>query len=350
MQNQPLTVTLSVGQSKIGAGAIDTQGNIVCLLDEIATPPDWPSRYAASAQQILAVIREVGIDHVIRAGVSFPEMMPPPSRLIANPETLPNTHNPYHEGIETLVHEALSQPLSVELLHDAAAAVLGEVSVKGSLPNCQDCVSIVWGTGVASGVVSDGQLYWNDAEIALMTGEIGLQVMRQADGSFVYRPAADVPALNDGEYRLDRWLRGPALAERFVGQVREDERGSALLAKAAKTIDDLDLIDVNRAARQGDAFAVELIASAGNEMGRALARFVYYWLVERKMTFARTIVIGSGVAKLGDGVTQAGSPVLITAIRQALGDALYGLGVDDYDVSKVCLSTIGYEREFYAFL
>ena len=59
----------------------------------------------------------------------------------------------------------LGTPLTVEVLHDAAAAVLGEVSPKGTLPGCRNCVFIVWGTGVASGIISDGRLYWRDAII-----------------------------------------------------------------------------------------------------------------------------------------------------------------------------------------
>jgi predicted NBD/HSP70 family sugar kinase len=248
------------------------------------------------------------------------------------------------------VAQELGTPLTVEVLHDAAAAVLGEVSLRGTRPGCRNCVFIVWGTGVASGIVSDGRLYWRDPVVGLMTGEIGLLVIRKPDGCFEYRPSAQVPDLGASELRLDRWLRGPEIARRSVQRASEDARGRTLLNRAGRTLDELDLVDVNRAARRGDALAVELIESAGGEMGRALTPFIHYWLVERRAEFVRNIIIGSGVAKLGNGLKRDGKGVLITAIREAIDHDLRSLGVDDYDTANVILSAIGYEREFYAFI
>ena len=345
-----VNVTLSVGQSKIGAGAIDRSGDAVCRLEEMAAPRESSALFAAIVQQIVAVIREVDLRKVGRVGVSFPERMPPPRRLIADPEHLCNDIHPIRDTITKLVARALGTPLTVEVLHDAAAAVLGEVSRKGTMPGCRNCVFIVWGTVVASGIISDGRLYWRDSVIDLMTGEIGLQVVRKPDGFFEYRPSAQVPDIGPSELRLDRWLRGPEIAQRFVQRIRKDDRGRMLLDLADKTVDELDLVDVNRAARRGDAFAVELIESAGREMGRALAPFVHYWLVERRMGFVRNVIIGSGVAKLGNGLEREGKGILIAAIRKAMDHALMSLGVDGYDTAKVIMSAIGYEREFYAFI
>ena len=345
-----VSVVLSVGQSKIGAGAIDRSGNEVCRLEEIVTPRESSARFAAIVQQIMAVIHEVDLQNVGLVGVSFPELVPPPRRMAADPEYPSSDANPIRDAITKRVTKELGTPLTVEVLHDAAAAVLGEVSLKGTMPGCTNCVFIVWGTGVASGIISDGRLYWRDPVIDLMTGEIGLQVTRRTDGSFEYRPSAQVPDLAATELRLDRWLRGPEIAHRFVQRIRQDVRGRMLLELADRTADKVDLVDINRAARRGDEFARELIESAGREMGRALAPFVHYWLVERNMAFVRNIIIGSGVAKLGDGLKREGRGILITAIRKAIDHALTSLGVDDYDTAKVITSAIGYEREFYAFI
>ena len=348
--NDVVNVALSVGQSKIGAGAIDRWGNQVCRLEEVATPRESPARFAATVQQIVAVVREVGLQNVGLVGVSFPELVSPPPRVIADPTSLPGESNYIRDTIAQLTAEELGTPVPVEVLHDAAAAVLGEVSIKGTLPGCPDCVFIVWGTGVASGIVSNGGLYWKDAVIDLMTGEIGLLVVRKADGSFEYRTSTKVPSISASELRMDRWLRGPEIARRSVQRIREDPRGRALLDLAERSADELDLVDINRAARRGDEFAVELIEAAGREMGRALAPFIHYWLVERSKEFAENIIIGSGVAKLGDDLQREGKGILIAAIREALGHTLTSLGVDDYDTDNVILSAIGYEREFYAFI
>ena len=348
--NYLVNVALSVGQSKIGAGAVDRAGNEVCRLDEIASPRESTARFAATAHQIVAVIREVGLQNVGLVGVSFPELVPPPRRMVADPENIPSESNFIRDTLAELTTSVLGSPVPVEVLHDAAAAVLGEVSIKGTLPGCSDCVFIVWGTGVASGIVSNGGLYWKDPVIDLMTGEVGLLVIRKADGSFEYRRSTKVPSIVDSEIRMDPWLRGPAIARRSLQSIREDPRGPALLDLAGRTADELDLVDINRAARRGDAFAIELIEAAGRELGRALAPFVHYWLVERRKTFAKNIIVGSGVAKLGDGLEREGRGILVAAIREALGQALLTLGVNDYDTDNVILSAIGYEREFYAFI
>ncbi|MEM7134283.1 MAG: ROK family protein [Chloroflexota bacterium] len=348
--NNNLVVALSVGQSKIGAGAIDYQGNLVCLLDEIATPQDTSARYAAVAQQILAVIHEVGLPNVSYVGISYPELVPPPPRVVANLEILPTTADPIHDAIAVLVSKALDSTIKIELMHDAAAAALGEVSPKGTLPGCQNCIFIVWGTGVASGIISGGKLYWHDPIIHMMTGEAGLQVIRTATGAFAYSPLAHIPELGPSELRFDRWLRGPEIAQRFREEIRIDGRGPALLELANKSPEEIDLIDINRVARENDPLAIQLIESAGQEMGQALAPFIAYWFVERKMAFAKTIIIGSGVAKLGDGLNRAGQGILISAIRRAIEDTLSSLGVYGYNTSNVILSEIGYEREFYAFI
>ena len=76
-------------------------------------------------------------------------------------------------------------------------------------------------------------------------------------------------------------------------------------------------------------------------MGRALAPFIHYWLVERRQEFVENIIIGSGVARLGDGLKREGKGVLESAIRKALDQAQSSLGVGDYDTAQVITSRIG---------
>ncbi len=109
-------------------------------------------------------------------------------------------------------------------------------------------------------------------------------------------------------------------------------------------------MDINRAARAGNTYAIELIEKAGHEMGRALVPFIHYWRDTRGMGFVENIIIGSGVAKIGDGVERNGSGVLIEAVRDGIREEWAEPAAPDYDAENVILSRIGYEREFYAFL
>ncbi len=85
-------------------------------------------------------------------------------------------------------------------------------------------------------------------------------------------------------------------------------------------------------------------------MGAALVPFIHYWREKREMDFVNNIIIGSGVAKIGDGVKKAGKEALITAIRDRITEGLTELGMEDYDTDNVMLSRLGYEREFLAFI
>lgn len=354
-------VALSVGQSKIGAAALNQNGKIVAQVAEVRTPPNVARRHQAIVEQIMAVVEQLGLNQVRRIGISYPEMMEPPARLISNPERLTKLPNPYLDAIV----EGLSRQIDldaieieIELLHDAAAAVLGEVSSLGTLPGCKECVFIVWGTGVASGIVHRGALYWRDDVIGMMTGEAGLQVVRQLDGSYAYRPSAQIDALAPGELRLDNRMRGPEVMRRlrqeWITHAKDDGPWADLSRLIGMPPESAELPDINRAARLGSSMAIRAIEEAGREMGTALAPFIHYWLVERQMDFATRVVIGSGVAKLSDGLWPDDQPdhgnVLLASIREALVGGLAQRGLNDYDPTGIVLSSLGYEREFFAFM
>lgn len=345
-----ITIALSVGQTKLATGALDRSGELLFQLDPVNTPSCQEDRHNAIVQQIVEATQQVGSDRVQLVGIAYPEMMEPPARFMENHELLTFAPNPYRDIIEGQLAKKLGRALSVELLHDAAAAALGEVSRHGTVPDCKDCLFIVWGTGVASGVISNGTLYWNDPVIGCMIGEIGLQVIRRTDGAYEYRQSSTLPELTHGEFRLDQWMCGPTLTKRFQRQL-EQQQVQADETQVNRAIGAHGgLIQVNSAARSGDSWAISLIESAGREMGSALAPFIHYWLVERGMSFARSVIIGSGVSKLGDGVEREGKNILIMAIREALGEGLAKMNVTEYDADNVVLSSIGYEREFYAFI
>ena len=345
-----VNIALIVGGTKIGAGAVNRGGEVVARVKELPTSYDSRSVFDNIVSQIADVIDKVSIRNVIGIGVSFPECVPPPKRVVADPENLPFEKNEIHEKIEELVSEKLGIQLEVEVIHDAAAAVLGEVSPGGTLPHCENCVFVVWGTGVASGVICNGKLYWKDPVVGIMIGEIGHLAVRNGEGVYEYQLTPEWLRLEPPEASLDHRICGSSLIRRFSRKIKEDPRGQTLLRTAGKAVDELELVDINSAARQGDDLAIELIEEAGREMGAALVPFIHYWREKREMDFVNNIIIGSGVAKMGDGVKKAGKEALITAIRDRITEGLIEPGMDDYDTGNVMLSRLGYEREFLAFI
>lgn len=345
-----LHIALSVGGTKIGTGAVNAQGDVVAQLPEVPTPKEVHLKYEAIGDQVAAIVDKIGIDDVRGLGVSFPECIPPPERVVADPGKLPTEKSDVQSGIEEAVARRLGIPLPTEVLHDAAAAVLGEVSIKGTLPSCENVVFVVWGTGVASGIIRKGNLYWTDAAIGIMTGEIGLLTIRNRDGEYEYRPQPSRIRLSPGEETLDRRHRGPSILGRCIEQIGKDPRGRGFVDAVGKSIELIDLKDLNGAARAGNDFAIETIEEAGREMGMALVPFIHYWREVRRMDFVENIIIGSGVAKIGAGVEQDGKGTLVEAVRTGIREAWSELRVPDFNANNVILSKIGYEREFFAFL
>ncbi len=167
-----LVIALSVGGTKIGVGAVNNEGVVAVQIPEVPTPRVQSERYEAIAAQVAAMVEEVGLQNVLALGVSFPECIPPPARVVADPENLPSKMSEIQNDIEMAVSRRLGKSLPTEVLHDAAAAVLGETSIKGTLPFCESVVFVVWGTGVASGIIREGKLYWQDSAIGTMTADI----------------------------------------------------------------------------------------------------------------------------------------------------------------------------------
>ena len=182
-----------------------------------------------------------------------------------------------------------------------------------------------------------------------MTGEIGLLTVRNSTGMFEYRIADRRHTLNAPEATLDQYLSGPPLLRRMVQHLAHNNCQDTILRMLGKNIQDMQLIDINMAAGKGNELAVKLICGAGREMGNALVPFISYWKQKRKMDFIDVIVIGSGVAKLGDGLVRDGRGLLISAIRESIKAGLLNRGIGDYNTEWVVLSKIGYERELYAF-
>jgi glucokinase len=159
-----VNIALSVGGTKIGAGAVNQSGEILARAKEIPTSYNSQSLFDDMVGQIVNVIDQVGIQRVIGIGVSFPECVLPPKRVVADPENIPQVANPIQKRIEDTVFRELGTNLPVEVIHDAAAAVLGEISPKGTLPHCRNVVFIVWGTGIASGIIHNGKKEYTNTD------------------------------------------------------------------------------------------------------------------------------------------------------------------------------------------
>jgi predicted NBD/HSP70 family sugar kinase len=333
-----IAIAASVGGTKVAFGGVNRAGHVVVARPALPTPDDEEAVISLMVEETRAIADSVGRASVYGVGVSYPECVPPPRSVAAD---APHAPHPLVARITAALRGGLGADMRVAVLHDAAAAVLGEVGSHGTAPGACDATFIVWGTGMASGVVRRGALYWDDPVVGRMVSEAGGLVVRAADGRYEFRPSDDWPRLAPGEQSVDRRLCGPALARRA--------RGVNANWGAACTADRPVLAAVNAAARSGDAEAREFFMGAGRECGHAIAAFIHYWKYDRREAFAGRIVVGSGVTRMGDGLQTGGRPALQEELRNGVAEGLGDRGVTDYDRQAVVVSTLGYEREFMAF-
>lgn len=363
-----VSITLSVGASKIGAAAVTTTGNVFSRLAEIETPKDSAEAlFVGIMAQVGFVSRQVGTANVVTIGVSLPGPLNQETGIVENPLNIPFENYPLKHRLENAFAAKYGRPVEVRVLHDGDAGAVGEINpIKGTLPEAQEMTFFNWGSGIGSGVIHNGKSYWNDSNLGTMVGEIGHMVVRLPNGQFIFRINSEnnriYPVINRdaGEMYLEDYLAGGPI--RIDGEEEEPlvelmrswivtenntqgpERWEGLLNKlgAETTIDKLTLKDINEAARNGSELASELIERSGRELGRAYAAYVKYWKVGRGLLFTDNLVIGAGVANIGRGLETHLVNAVKEGLRQELGEKLA-------NPIKVYLSTIDYEREFLAF-
>ena len=66
-----LIVAVSVGQTKIAAAALTTAGEIIKRTAEVSSPRRNADRAAVSGEIAAGLAQGVGVDRVIRIGISF---------------------------------------------------------------------------------------------------------------------------------------------------------------------------------------------------------------------------------------------------------------------------------------
>jgi len=161
--------------------------------------------------------------------------------------------------------------LAVTIENDAKAMAYGEFK-HGAAKHGRHIVCITLGTGVGGALILDGRLY-RGAQLG--AGEIGHM-------SIDYRGKPG-PFGNDG------------CLEEYVGNSQIAHRASERYRAAGRdlTPEQCTPLDLEKAAKAGDAIALRVWEDLGTELGAALASVV--WVVNPDI-----IVIGGGVAKAGE--------------------------------------------------
>ncbi len=158
--------------------------------------------------------------------------------------------------------------------NDANVAALGEMW-QGGGKGYTDVVMVTLGTGVGGGIIVDGKIV---AGAKGAGGEIGHMLMNENE--------TDV--CNCGKKGcLEQYTSATGIVRMAKHKLAEDSRDTTL-----RGMDPLTAKDIFDAAKEGDAFAMELVDELGKVLGTALAAIAC-------VTNPQVFVIGGGVSKAG---------------------------------------------------
>ncbi len=250
----------SIKSALVGEGTILARGSLIDT--QLYHGPE------AILEAVTAVIEELrqvepGVSAV---GIGLPGLVDSAEGIVHELTNVPGWHD---VGLRSLMSERTGLHVIIE--NDANAMAYGEWKY-GAARDGRHIVCVTLGTGVGGALILDGRLY-RGAQLG--AGEIGHM-------SIDYR-GRHGPYGNAGG--LEEYVGNQQIAQRAVERYRA--------AGQAKSVQECSPMDLERAARAGDAVALELWADLGAELGIALASVV--WILNPD-----TIVIGGGVAKAGE--------------------------------------------------
>jgi glucokinase len=285
----PLAIGVDIGGSKVAAGVVDDDGDVLESIRRVTPGHDVDQTEAVIAD----VVNELAARHEVSAvGIGA-------AGWIANDRAtvLFSPHLAWrNEPLRDSLAEVIGVPVVVE--NDANAAAWAEYRF-GAARDARVAVMVTLGTGIGGGLVVSGILYRGAFGLGCEYGHMSVV----PDGR---RCACG----NRGCWEM--YASGTALA-RDARELADISPVSAhrLMQLANGDVTQLTGPLVTQAAREGDPAAVEIYTSMGRWLGRGLANLA--------------AIIDPAVFVIGGGVSEAGDLLLLPA-RQAFGESLTGRG------------------------
>jgi glucokinase len=234
----PVAVGIDIGGTRLRAAVVHADGT---LSRRMAQPTP-----ANDAEGLLTRLREVvaALDADVPVGIGIAGLVSPDGVVRYGPNI----------GIRDLALAAELEGTTgcdVVVLNDASAAALGEQRV-GAAAGCDDVVLFTIGTGVGGGIVVDGRLLVGSHGFAAELGHL---------------------VVHDGGRRCPCGSRGCVEAYASgtaIGLLARERLVDPELETVLRARPDLTGPAVTAAARDGDAFAAEVLTEVGHWLGVAI--------------------------------------------------------------------------------
>ncbi|MGZ4436327.1 MAG: ROK family glucokinase [Nocardioidaceae bacterium] len=273
-----LTVGIDIGGTKIAGGVVDEQGRILATARRESPATDS----GAIERGVADLVAELRGSHQIEGvGVGAAGFIDAARSTVLFAPNLAWRDEP----LKTDLEKGIGLPVVIE--NDANAAAWGEFTF-GAGADVSDLLLVTVGTGVGGGIVLNGELHRGAFGVAAEIGHIRVVPNGRLCGCG-----------NRGCW--EQYASGTAL----VRDAREQAAQGSLIARtlldrAEGSVEKITGPLITEAAKDGDAFAIEQLASLGQWLGEGIATL--------------TAVLDPAVVVIGGGVSEAGD-LLLDPIR-----------------------------------
>ncbi len=268
-----LAVGIDIGGTKIAGGVVDERGNILATARRESPATDTD----AIERDVEDLVAELRADHdVVAVGVGAAGFVDSKRSTVLFAPNLAWRDEPLRSDLE----KRIDLPVVVE--NDANAAAWGEFTF-GAGEDVQDTLLVTVGTGVGGGIVLNGQLHRGAFGVAAEIGHM--------------RVVPDGRICGCGNRGCwEQYASGTALVRDTKEQARQGSLIARSLVDRAGGVDEISGPLITEAARDGDSFAQEQLASLGKWLGEGIASL--------------TAVLDPAVVVIGGGVSEAGELLL----------------------------------------
>lgn len=264
-----IVVGIDIGGTGTKYGLVDKKGNI--LLQETARTPDFKNAedfaHVISASILQLVQKLKGVE-LVGAGIGSPNG----NYYTGTVEFAPNL--PWRGIVPLASHFKESLQLPVVLTNDAKAAAIGEM-LFGGAKSMKDFIFITLGTGLGSGIVSNGALVYGHDGFA---GEMGHTIIKEDSNRLC----------GCGRYGcLETYASATGIRKSYMKFLAEKDK------RAPIEPEKINAAYIYQQAKEGDEEALNAFNYTGHILGIALANAVTYLSPE-------AIFLFGGLAQSGE--------------------------------------------------
>ena len=272
---KPYVIGIDMGGTTTKFGIVDARGTVIANGAIKTDNPDINSYLQNLKTELGKLIESVGgISKIKGIGAGCPNG----NYYTGNIEFAPNLPWKGVIPFADLLSKALEVPAAIT--NDANAAAVGEMTY-GVARGMKNFIMITLGTGVGSGIISNGKLIYGHDGFA---GELGHTIVK---------PGGRKHWSTGSEGSLEAYASATGIA--ITAKKMRAEFPDSMLNQYPE--EEINSLVVHECAKKGDPTAIEVFRYTGQKLGEALANFVMFSSPEAILLFGGVIKAGDFILK-----------------------------------------------------